>query len=173
MTAIDVAPERLARIAENLSRTRLSADLVAADARTFEPPAPFDAILVDAPCTATGTIRRHPDIPWLKAERDIAALAALQATIVERSARWLRPGGRLVVCTCSLEPEEGEALARRIAADVPTLAPDPIAPGDAPGIAPFVTGEGFLRTLPGGPRLPEDGRFDLDGFFAARFVRRG
>lgn len=174
VTAIDVSPERLARVQENLSRTGLSAATVAADVLAYAPDAPFDAVLVDAPCTATGTIRRHPDIPWLKSERDPKSLSDLQAALVARAAAWLKPGGRLVVCTCSLEPEEGDGLARRIAAEVPALAADPVGPHEVAGAAPFLTADGALRTLPGGPMLPEaqGGRFDLDGFFAARFTRR-
>lgn len=164
VTAIDIAERRLARVGENLARTGLTAELIVVDARTWEPPAPQGAILLDAPCSATGTARRHPDVLHLKAARDFASVLELQAALLARAARWLMPGGRLIYCTCSLEPEEGEAhIARLLAAD-PAMRVCPIGDVTLPNsLAP--ASEGWLRTLPG---QIEGG---LDGFFIARLVR--
>ena len=114
VTALDISDERLARLRENLSRTGLQANVVTADALSWTPEAPFDAILLDAPCSATGTIRRHPDLPYLRQARDVAEMAALQSRLATRARAWLKPGGRLVFCTCSLLPEEGEHQAAHL-----------------------------------------------------------
>lgn len=111
VTALDLSEARLLRLRENLERCKLKAEVVAADVLTWEPSAPFDAILVDAPCSATGTIRRHPDLPHLRPNPDLRPLLALQAEMLDRAASWLKPGGRMVYCTCSLLPEEGERQA--------------------------------------------------------------
>lgn len=158
VTALDKSARRLDRLRENLKRTGLEAQVVAADALAWQPEEPFDAILLDAPCTATGTCRRHPDV--LHRLPVIEELAALQHSMMERAAEWLRPGGVLVYAVCSLEPEEGEAQARAFTA----LAPDPIATEELPaGVAP--TPEGWLRSDPG--MLADAG--GIDGFFAARW----
>src|SRR5205085_2061682 len=106
VVAVDTSAERLERLTATLTRLSLTAEVVRADVLTWQPAEKFDAILLDAPCTATGTIRRHPDIPYLKRARDIAPLATLQARLIERAAALLKPGGTLVYATCSLEPEE-------------------------------------------------------------------
>src|SRR5581483_11558719 len=111
VTAVDRSPERLKRVAENLKRTGLAAETVAADATAWADPRTFDAVLLDAPCSATGAFRRHPDVLWAAKPGDIAALAAVQARLLDAAARRVKPGGRLVYCVCSLEPEEGEAQA--------------------------------------------------------------
>lgn len=161
VTALDASERRLKRLRENLIRTGLSAEVVAADALEWEPDTPFDAILLDAPCTATGTARRHPDVLHRIGQRQIAEMAELQARLLERAAGWLKPGGRLVYAACSLEREEGE----RQACNVP-LAPDPIGTDELPqGLSP--TSEGWLRTDPG--MLVE--HTGLDGFFIARWRR--
>jgi 16S rRNA (cytosine967-C5)-methyltransferase len=161
VTALDISQRRLERLRENLTRTGLSATIVAADALEWEPDAPFDAVLLDAPCTATGTCRRHPDVLHRTGPDQIAQMAGLQEALLERAARWLAPGGRLVYAVCSLESEEGEEQASRVA-----LTPDPIRADELPeGLAP--TAEGCLRTDPG--MLAEAG--GLDGFFIARFRR--
>jgi 16S rRNA (cytosine967-C5)-methyltransferase len=159
VTALDVSDKRLDRLRENLARMGLAAKIWIADALTWEPAEPFDAILLDAPCTATGTCRRHPDVIHRIGPRQIAEMAALQARLLERAQGWLKPGGRLVYAACSLEREEGEEQAARVA-----LEPLPITAAELPaGLQP--TGEGWLRTDPG--MLPEHG--GLDGFFIARW----
>lgn len=169
--AVDRAPKRLGRLAENMSRLRLAVETREADVLDL-PDEPFDAVLLDAPCSATGTIRRHPDVAWTKRPSDLAALADLQRRLLDKAAALTRPGGRLVYCTCSLEPEEGvdqvEAFLAR-AGDFARLA---VRPEEVGGLAEAVTPAGDLRTLP--CHLPDapEGRSGLDGFFAARLVRR-
>lgn len=159
VTALDASARRLERMHANLDRVELAADLVTADALQWEPAEPFDAVLLDAPCSATGTCRRHPDVLHRIGPRQIAELADLQQRLLERAVRWVRPGGRLVYATCSLEPAEGEQQAVHVA-----LTPDPARAEELPrGLAP--TAQGWLRTDPG--MLPEAG--GLDGFFIARW----
>jgi 16S rRNA (cytosine967-C5)-methyltransferase len=168
VTAVDISRNRLARLAGNLARLKLKAEIVEADAASWQAPAPFDAVLLDAPCSATGTIRRNPDIPYLKSEADIAALAALQHRLLAHAATLVKPGGTLIYCTCSLEPEEGEAQAAAFLAAHPAFALAPIPRN--PALAPFITREGFLRTFPFQMETQEgDG---MDGFFAAAFRRQ-
>jgi 16S rRNA (cytosine967-C5)-methyltransferase len=166
VTAVDASAARLERLRENLRRCRLRASVIEADLLDWAPPAPASAILLDAPCSATGVARRHPDVLRLKASRDLAPLLRLQAGLLRRAAGWLAPGGRLVFATCSLEPEEGEAQVERLLADTPGLALDPVRPEELPaGLAPRP--QGWVRTLPGD--LPGG----LDGFFIARLRRTG
>ena len=161
VTALDISQRRLERLRENVARTGLAARIVTDDALEWEPDAPFDAVLLDAPCTATGTCRRHPDVLHRTGPDQIAQMAGLQEALLERAARWLAPGGRLVYAVCSLEREEGAEQASRMA-----LTPDPIRADELPeGLAP--TAEGWLRTDPG--MLAAAG--GLDGFFIARFRR--
>jgi 16S rRNA (cytosine967-C5)-methyltransferase len=159
VTALDAGAKRLQRMQENLTRTGLSAELVQADALQWEPAGPFDAVLLDAPCTATGTCRRHPDVLHRIGPRQIAELAQLQAALLERAQRWVKPGGHLVYATCSLEREEGENQAATV-----TLTPDPIRGEELPANL-TATDEGWLRTDPG--LLADLG--GLDGFFVARW----
>ncbi|MDQ0314645.1 RsmB/NOP family class I SAM-dependent RNA methyltransferase [Amorphus orientalis] len=168
VTAVDVSAARLARLSENLDRLGLAAHVVAADLLTWEPAEPFDAILLDAPCTSTGTIRRQPDVAWLKQEDDIRALADLQARLLARAVAWLKPGGCLVYSTCSLEPEEGEDQVARLLAADPRVAVDPIPAEWLPGLESAITLDGWLRTLPCHLPDPEPRLAGLDGFFAAR-----
>lgn len=163
VTALDKDHSRLDRLRASLKRTGLSAEIVAMDAREWSPSKLYDCVLLDAPCTATGTLRRHPDIAWLRRPTDIPALATLQAELLARAATFLKPGGTLVYAVCSLEPEEGDAIVRN-APD--TLQRDPIAPGELADPA-FVTEDGALRTLPS--HWAERG--GVDGFYAARFKR--
>jgi 16S rRNA (cytosine967-C5)-methyltransferase len=167
VTAVERDPARAARLAENLARLRLAATIVQADAAAWTPPAPFDAILLDAPCTATGTIRRHPDVAHTKRPRDVRTAAEAQARLLAAAARMLKPEGRLVFATCSLQPEEGEAHLARAAAL--GLAQDPFTAADLPGLPEAITPEGCLRTRP--DFWPSRG--GMDGFFAARFRRAG
>ena len=117
VTAIDRSPARVARLRDNLARLSLAAETVVTDAVEWKADDGFDGILVDAPCTSTGTIRRHPDVAWLRQEADIAPLAALQKRLLQKAVTLLKPGGTLVYCTCSLEPEEGEGAISALLAD--------------------------------------------------------
>lgn len=167
--AVDRSPQRLALVRANLDRLNLTAELVAADALAWTPlrGVQADAILLDAPCTATGTIRRHPDIVLSKRSEDLAQLARLQAALLDRARAWLRPGGTLVYCTCSLEPEEGERQIEHLLAAQPSLARRPIAPMEIGGFDMLIDRNGDLRSLPS--HLAERG--GMDGFFAARLIR--
>jgi 16S rRNA (cytosine967-C5)-methyltransferase len=175
VTAVDRSPARMARLKDNMTRLQLEVATVVADAAEWQPAegAGFDGILVDAPCTSTGTIRRHPDVGWLRQEADIATLSILQKRLVRRAASLLKPGGMLVYCTCSLEPEEGELVIEDLLATETGLSRVPITPGEVAGLTEVITSAGDLRTLP--CHLPhEDPRLGgLDGFYAARLVRRG
>jgi 16S rRNA (cytosine967-C5)-methyltransferase len=163
--ALDASEDRLARIAENLSRTGLSAELVAADARDFSAePAPF--VLLDAPCTATGTIRRHPDLPWIKSPADIAVCESLQSELLDAAAGLTAPGGTLVYAVCSLEPEEGVSQIEAFLRRRKDFARAPISAEDVFDAA-FVSGEGDLATLP----CYWSDRSGMDGFYAARLRR--
>lgn len=165
VTALDISASRMARVTENLGRTKLSADCVVADALEWVPDVPFDAILLDAPCSATGTIRRHPDLPFVKDGSEIAGLVALQAQLLDRALGWLRPGGRLVYCTCSLLPEEGEGQLAAALARHPGLRV--IAPA-LPGVDPaWITEQGGLRLRP--DYWADKG--GMDGFFMVAFER--
>ncbi|MEH0074404.1 16S rRNA (cytosine(967)-C(5))-methyltransferase RsmB [Pannonibacter sp. Pt2] len=171
VTAVDISEKRLKRVHSNLERLGLSARVVAADLRSYEPDEPFDAILLDAPCSATGTMRRHPDVAWTKRPADVTTLAAIQAELLRKTVTWLKPGGVLVYCTCSMEREEGEDQIAALLAEMPGIALEPVLPAEIGGLAECITPEGYLRTLPchlGGGTEPEGG---LDGFFAARLRR--
>ena len=163
LTALDISAKRLKLLEENLKRTGLEAEVIAADAFKWEPPtengAKFDAILIDAPCTATGTARRHPDVLHRIGPRQIEQMAEVQARLIERASGWLTPGGMLVYAVCSLESDEGEDQAEKV-----WLPREPISAEELPaGLSP--TAHGTLRTDPG--MLPEHG--GLDGFFIARW----
>ena len=159
VTALDISKRRLDLLKANLKRTGLSAGTIRADALKWEPKHRYDAILIDAPCTATGTARRHPDVLHRIGKRQIEELTELQTALLERAQGWLKPGGTLVYAVCSLEREEGEDQAARVALD-----PVPITPDELPdGVQPF--SEGWLRTDPG--MLSDQG--GMDGFFIARW----
>ena len=160
----------MARLAENLGRLGLNATVVVAAAEEWQG-GPFDAVLVDAPCTATGTIRRHPDIPWRKVPADIVALAALQRRLLDNAITLARPGGTIVFCTCSLEPEEGEDIVNAALAEDQRIARQPLAAGEFAGLDGFVTANGDLRTLPCQWPHPDPRLAGLDGFYAARLKR--
>lgn len=167
VTAVDISGKRLKRLGENLDRLGLTAETVAADATAWTPPAPFDAVLLDAPCTATGTLRRHPDIGWTKGPEDMARLAALQDRMLAAALQAVKPGGLLVYATCSLQADECES---RIAALIEGGAPvavDPLDPCEVPGLEDAVTPDGALRTLP----CHWTERGGIDGFYAVRLRR--
>jgi 16S rRNA (cytosine967-C5)-methyltransferase len=170
VTAVDRAPARLKRLQDNLNRLSLHAELVCADAAVWEADA-FDAVLLDGPCSSSGTIRRHPDVPWLKRPADVAKLAALQRRLIERAVALTKPGGTLVYCTCSLEPEEGEEIVAGILAQETGLRRVRITPAGVFGREEFITADGDFRTLP--CHFPDaDSRLSgLDGFYAARLAK--
>ncbi|WP_240200229.1 MULTISPECIES: transcription antitermination factor NusB [Paracoccus] len=162
VTAIDISEPRLARVADNLARCGLSAGLVAADALAWRPDQPLDAVLLDAPCSATGTIRRHPELPRIRDGAGLADLTALQAQLIDHALGLLKPGGRLVYATCSLLPAEGEEqLSAALARHPGLMVEPPRAPGIDPG---WITAQGALRLRP--DLWPERG--GMDGFFIAR-----
>ncbi|HRO03327.1 MAG TPA: RsmB/NOP family class I SAM-dependent RNA methyltransferase, partial [Terricaulis sp.] len=162
VTAVDKSAARLERLRENLARTKLQAEIIAADALEFRA-APFDAILLDAPCSSTGTLRRHPDVAWLRRPTDIRTLAELQAKLIDAAGALLKPGAPLVYAVCSLEPEEGPgAISAALARGWRQEAPPQIA-----GATEFLSEDGALRTLPA--HWPKMG--GLDGFYAARLTR--
>ena len=174
VTAVDRSKLRMVRLQDNLQRIGLEATLVLATAEEWRPDAGcpgFDGVLVDAPCSSTGTIRRHPDVPWRKAPRDIEALAALQKRLLCHAVELTRPAGTIVYCTCSLEPEEGEAIVAAALEQDPRVRRRPIAVAELCGIEGFVTPAGDLRTLPchwpdADPRMS-----GIDGFYVARLDR--
>jgi 16S rRNA (cytosine967-C5)-methyltransferase len=172
VTAVDRAPARLMRLGENLARLALEAELVCADAATWTAEQQFDAVLVDAPCSATGTIRRHPDVPWLKRMSDITALAALQRRLIEHAVTLTKPGGTLVYCTCSLEPEENESIVGELLARVPEMRRAPIAAAEVFGQTAFISPDGDLRTLPCQLADTDSRLAGIDGFYAARLIKR-
>lgn len=171
VTAVDVSEARLARIRENLARLGLKAELVAADVATWAPDRTFDAVLLDAPCTATGTIRRHPDILHLKRASDVTKLVELQRRLLAAAAKLVAPGGELVFCTCSLEPEEGAAQVEAFLAANPDFTRRPITTGECGIAADWLTPTGDLRTLPSHSPEGDTQARGMDGFYAARLRR--
>lgn len=172
VTAVDISPTRLARLRANLARLHLAAQIVEADVLAWEPSRTFDAVLLDAPCSATGTIRRHPDILHLKIETDITRLLGLQQAMLDKAAHLVRPGGRLVYCTCSLEPEEGPDQIARFLERHQDFTLFPLTAAEI-GVDPaWITPVGSLRTLPCHLPLENPAIGGMDGFYAALFVRR-
>src|SRR6059058_2991592 len=171
--AVDRSPARMARLRDNLARLSLRADDVVTNGAEWpgQDNGGFDGVLVDAPCTSTGTIRRHPDVAWLRQEADIAALSALQKRLLQRAVALLKPGGTLVYCTCSLEPEEGEQAISALLAAEPAVRRAPIGAGEVAGLTGILTAEGDLRTLPCHLPHPDPRLGGLDGFYAARLVK--
>ncbi|MDG4879426.1 RsmB/NOP family class I SAM-dependent RNA methyltransferase [Mesorhizobium sp. WSM4935] len=171
VTAVDTSKNRLARLKQNLDRLGLAADLVQTDLLDYRPEQLFDAVLLDAPCSSTGTVRRHPDVPWTKTVADVEKLADLQRKLLAHAVALVKPGGRIVFSNCSLDPLEGEELYRSFLAETPAAIDDPVGPGEFTGIDPFLTPEGTLRTTPADLALGPPGISGLDGFFAARMKR--
>jgi 16S rRNA (cytosine967-C5)-methyltransferase len=168
VTAVDRSSRRLERLVSNLKRLSLPAAAIAADAVNWRPEQPADAVLLDAPCTATGAIRRHPDVPHLKRPADVVRLAAIQERLLRAAVDMLRPGGTLVYCTCSLEPEEGPQQIEALLRSGAPVERRPLSAAEFDMPADWLTEDGDLRTLPF--HLAEyDG---LDGFYGARLVKR-
>ena len=165
MTALDRSAGRIKRVAENLARTGLTAETITADAAEWRDSRTFDAVLLDAPCSATGTFRRHPDVLWVASPADIPKLAAVQSRLLDSAARRTKPGGRLVYCVCSLEPEEGEGQVAAFLARNPGFDIEPVEPGEGGAPEASLRPDGTLRILPhhrvGG----------TDGFYVARLRR--
>lgn len=170
VTAIDRSPNRVMRLRDNLNRLNLSAETMVADATEWSSEL-FDGVLLDAPCASTGTTRRHPDIAWLKNETDIGALAALQARLLQKSVSLLKPGGILIYCTCSLEPEEGEHAIANILASESGLKRVPVTAGEVGGRDELITADGDLRTLPCHLPHADPRKAGMDGFYAARLIK--
>jgi 16S rRNA (cytosine967-C5)-methyltransferase len=169
--AIDRSAPRMKRLLANMERLGLSVETRIADAAKLEA-GPFDAILLDAPCSATGTIRRHPDVAWNKTEDDLAKLTALQARLLDHASLLLKPNGRMVYCTCSLEPEEGEDQIAAFLARHPDMVRDPIQPDEIKGIADCLSPLGDIRTTPDLWPHEETRLAGLDGFYAARLRKK-
>ncbi|MGY8958077.1 MAG: RsmB/NOP family class I SAM-dependent RNA methyltransferase [Alphaproteobacteria bacterium] len=165
--AIDNSATRLKRLNENMERLHLSVDVIASDAGSWRPRSPVDMVLLDAPCTATGAARRHPDILRLKSERDPARLAVEQARLLRHAVDIVKPGGLVVYATCSLQPEEGAAQIDSLLSETDTVQREPVTATELPGLSNAITNDGDVRTLPG--YWPERG--GLDGFFIARLRR--
>ncbi|MGB2933473.1 MAG: 16S rRNA (cytosine(967)-C(5))-methyltransferase RsmB [Methyloceanibacter sp.] len=172
LTAVDISTSRLKTLRANLTRLGLDANCVAADATSWSPEERFDAVLLDAPCSSTGTIRRHPDIPYLKSPKDIEALVALQARLLDNAVSLLKPGGTLVYATCSLEPEEGEAQVAALMVRNQDISLDPILPEDLFGQTEWIQSPGVLRTFPFQLDLGTPEWSGMDGFFAARLRKK-
>jgi 16S rRNA (cytosine967-C5)-methyltransferase len=171
VVAVDISAARLRVLSANLVRLGLDATAVVADAVTWSPDERFDAVLLDAPCSSTGTIRRHPDIPYLKSPKEIESLAALQARLLDNAAALLKPGGSLVYSTCSLEPEEGEAQIAALTVRNQELRLDDIAPDDVFGQRDWIESPVCLRTFPYQLDLGSPEWSGMDGFFAARLTQ--
>ena len=165
--AVDRSAKRLQTVVANLRRLDLAAETIAADGETWKPVAPVDAVLLDAPCSATGTIRRHPDVAHLKSPEDVKNLSAVQGRLLAAAFDMLKPGGRLVYCTCSLQPEEGDAVIDAFVGSRDDVRLDPISADEIGGDGAMIDDRGRFRSLP--CHLSEQG--GIDGFFAARLRR--
>lgn len=171
VTAVDVSEPRMRTLAANLARLSLSATPVIADATVWSPEERFEAVLLDAPCSATGTIRRHPDIPYVKTAGDIDQLVSVQRRLLDNAATLLKPGGRLVYAACSLQPEEGEDQVAALLGRNQDLALDPVSPEEVFGRSDWLTPAGCLRTFPFQLDLGTPEWSGMDGFFVARLTR--
>ena len=167
VTAVDRSEKRLARLSENLGRLGLTAELIAADAVTWRPSQLAEMVLVDAPCSATGTIRRHPDVARLKKPDDVAKLAGVQDRLLTAALEMTAPGGTVVYCSCSLQPQEGLERIEALIGAGAAVTREPVKPGEVGGMEDLISADGDLRTLP--CHLPEQG--GMDGFYAARLIK--
>jgi 16S rRNA (cytosine967-C5)-methyltransferase len=168
VTAVEISSRRLDMMTDNLKRMNLTATTVTADGLTWKPINPVDGVLLDAPCSATGTIRRHPDLPYLKSASAITRLAEKQGRLLAHAATFVKPGGALLYSVCSLEPEEGESVVDAFLAATPTFARAAISPDAIGGQGAFITPAGDVRTLP--CHWPDHG--GLDGFYIALLRQR-
>lgn len=171
VTALDMSKNRLNRLQVNMARLGFTVQTITSDAKDFTPDSLFDAVLIDAPCSSTGTIRRHPDILYTKGLEDITKLAEVQRSLLEHAVRLTKPGGTIVFSNCSLAYEEGEDLCRAFLRDTPSVVLSPVQPHELPGLEIVIGEGGILRSTPADlphetPRLS-----GMDGFFAARFLK--
>lgn len=173
VTAVDRSARRMGRLRSNLARLRLAAETVVADATAWRPGTAFDAVLLDAPCSATGTLRRHPDIAWIRRETEIDRLADLQRRLLDNAAAMVRPGGMLIYVTCSLEPEECEAQVETLIAAGAPVRRAPVLASEIGGLSQCVSERGDLRTLPCHQPAAGAEAGGMDGFYAARLIRAG
>ncbi len=173
VTAVDVSPSRLQRLHDNLRRLQLSAEVIVGDVLDWSPAELFDGVLLDAPCTATGTIRRHPDMLHVKRAGDLAQLAEIQSRLLDRAFACVRPGGQLIYCTCSLEPEEGEIQIARFLARQPLARRVVISASQIGADRDWITAQGELRTLPCHSPHEDPRLSGVDGFFACCIKRAG
>ena len=172
VTALDLSANRLKRLRSNLERLQLSAETVEANLSAYSPAVPFDAILLDAPCSSTGTVRRHPDVPWTKTPEDVRKLAHLQAKLLDHAVTIVRPGGIVVFSNCSLDPLEGEYVAKDLIARNPAIECVPVTADEIGGLAGLISPEGFVRSTPADLPHENPALSGMDGFFAARFRRK-
>ncbi len=171
VTALDSDESRLGRLRTNMARLGYEPAVVTGDAANYAPAKPFEGILLDAPCSATGTFRRHPEVLWHRSAADIAGRVRLQQAMLTNAFRCLAPGGTLIYCVCSLEPEEGEAQVDWALHALPGLSLLPVTPEELPGLPEAVTARGLVRTHPA--MMPGQIGGGMDGFFVARFRRTG
>ena len=171
VSAVDLSRNRLKRLSENLARLGYEADIVEADLLKWQPDNLYDGVLLDAPCSSTGTVRRHPDIPWTKSLADIEKLSELQEKMLRHAATLIKPGGIIVFSNCSLDPLEGEDMVERVLASEKNLKRRPVVAADWPGLETAITDRGDIRTTP--DMLPHEiaRRSGMDGFFASVLVR--
>ena len=169
--ALDMSAPRLKRLTSNFDRLGLTAETIATSLFDWLPAERFDAILLDAPCSSTGTIRRHPDVAWTKTPGDIAKLADLQFRMLAHAARFVKPGGTILFSNCSLMAQEGEDLFARAVREITTLKVDPVLPSELPGLESLIDANGCLRSTPADFPAGDLAVSGMDGFFAARFVR--
>lgn len=171
VTALDLSASRLKRLHSNMQRLKFTVETHVGSLLSYQPDELFDAILLDAPCSSTGTMRRHPDVAWTKSREDVDKLADLQFTMIKHAATLLKLDGVLLFANCSLLPKEGEELAARVIAEISTLKPDPIQASELDGLENLIDANGWLRSTPADLTLEEPALSGMDGFFAARFRR--
>lgn len=171
VTAVDVSASRMKRLAANLERLKLNVETVVCDVLSYEPESAFDAVLLDVPCSSTGTVRRHPDVPWTKTPDDIARLVELQRRLLARAVALVRPGGLIIYSNCSLDPAEGEDLIAGFLGQTGAVELAGVGGGEINGIDTFVSAAGTLRTTPADLQLGRPEISGMDGFFAARLRR--
>lgn len=173
VTALDLSASRLKRLHANMARLKLAVETHVGSLLEYKPDELFDAVLLDAPCSSTGTIRRHPDVAWTKSRQDVEKLADLQFKLLAHATTLVKPGGVILFSNCSLLPLEGEILAEKAANEIADIRPHPIQPSEIPGLEYLIDANGWLRSTPADMQMGDATISGMDGFFAARFVRLG